>query len=176
MCYIILGMAIRRGQRESRTSPRRIRAAERQVQALELRKAGASFHAIAKALGYTSAYGAQVAVEACLRRAAIPVAEEALKIDAQRLDDLLLAVWQKAKAGELDYWDRALRVIEARARRLGFDTTQHPGAAAAALAQVQVVLQAPDGQSLPLGEWRKHVLEGTIQDEADHDGHRDSPQ
>ena len=46
---------------------------------------------------------------------------EVAEIELARLDDLLGAVWEKAKAGSLESIDRALKIMDRRARMLGLD-------------------------------------------------------
>ena len=60
----------RRRNGESRHSPRRFRAAERQQEALGLRIAGASYAQIAEQLGYRGPQGAKAAIDAVLLKTA----------------------------------------------------------------------------------------------------------
>ena len=106
---------------ESRTSPRRIQAVFRQRQALELRLGGAPYHSIASALGYATAYGAQLAIEAALKKTLQEPAEDVRKIELERLDALLLAVWGKARKGDYFAIDAALKILARRAKLLGLD-------------------------------------------------------
>jgi hypothetical protein len=105
-----------------------IRRAELEIKALQLRKAGASLRAIGDQLGisrqtacdYVNAALAELAAE---MRAE---AQELRALEAARLDDLQVAVWQKARAGDLEAVKTALRILERRARLLGLDL--QPGA------------------------------------------------
>ena len=106
---------------ESRTSPRRIEAYEKQRQALALRMAGATFEVIATTLGYASRQGAHMAVEAALHKTIQEPADQLRKLDVERLDALLLAVWQPAKAGSLPHIAAALTILARKAKLLGLD-------------------------------------------------------
>ena len=108
---------------ESKSSPRRIIAKERQRQALELRLAGVTFDRNAETVGFRSPQAAFESVKRGL--AAIPkaAAEELRTVDLERLDRLLLTVWPRAIQGEIDYIDRSLRILSQRARLMGYDTT-----------------------------------------------------
>ena len=106
---------------ESKTSPRRLAAADRQRQALDLRKAGVSFDLIAQQLGYASRQGAHMAVEAALQKTLQAPGDDLRQLDIARLDSLLLAVWPQARQGMLDYVDAALKILTRRAKLLGLD-------------------------------------------------------
>jgi hypothetical protein len=106
---------------ESVTSPRRLDAAEKHRQALELRKAGADFRSIAAQLGYASVASAHRAVTAALRRAVIEPAAEVIALETARLDRLLMAVWPACLTGDLAAIDRALAISKRRAALLGLD-------------------------------------------------------
>lgn len=106
---------------ESNTSERMITAAERQVQALALRKAGVSYEQIASALGYASGSGAYQAVHRALRKMLKEPAEEVRDLEVARLDEMLRALWPGVQAGEPKKVLAALRVMERRAKLLGLD-------------------------------------------------------
>ena len=106
---------------ESKTSEKRLAAAERQRQALELRKAGVGFEAIAERLGYAGPSGAYQAVMAALKKTLQEPADELKKLELERLDAAQLAIYNSVKQGNLGAVDRLLRVMERRARLLGLD-------------------------------------------------------
>lgn len=106
---------------ESRTSPRRIDATERQGQALDLRKSGASYQAIAKALGFRGRQGAAMAVQAALRKTIQEPADDLRKLDLERLDVMLLHLWPKVLRGDIRSIDASLRVLARRSLLLGLD-------------------------------------------------------
>lgn len=110
----------------SKGSPRRARAAERERQASDLRRAGASYQKIAATLGI-SREGARKAVMRAMDRArklATEDAREILERELERLDELQVALWPKARAGVPGSVDRVLRVMERRAKLLGLDAAQ----------------------------------------------------
>ena len=106
---------------ESRTSPRRMDAVEKQRQALALRYGGATYDAIAKALGYASRQGAQMAVEAALKKTLQEPADQLRKLDLGRLDTMLLAIWPAARQGDFPAIDMALKIMVRKAKLLGLD-------------------------------------------------------
>jgi hypothetical protein len=106
---------------ESKHSPRRLQAAERQTQALELRKAGVTYDAIAQRLGYKGAQGAYEAISAALLRTQQEPAEEVRQLELGRLDKLLTAIWPAALKGEYPAVDRVLKIMERRACLQGLD-------------------------------------------------------
>ena len=70
---------------ESRTSPRRIGAVEKSVQALELRMPGNTYEEIAQTLGNKSASGALYAAEKALDRVPAPEMSRFRKLNLERL-------------------------------------------------------------------------------------------
>jgi hypothetical protein len=109
---------------ESKTSERRLEAKQRQVIALEMRKAGASFPEIARELGYRGPSGAFNAVNNAIRDWVAPAAEEVFELEAQRLDRLMLSYWQKALDGEHKSAELVLKIMDRRAKLLGLDAPQ----------------------------------------------------
>lgn len=109
------------GVSESKTSVRRLEAIERQRQALELRLGGASYAAIASALGYASTSGAVKAIDSAINRTLEEPAEKVRKLELRRLDAMLLALWPKVKNGDEAAITAALRVMHRRAQYLGLD-------------------------------------------------------
>jgi len=102
-------------------SPRRIGISLKQAQALELRKAGASYKAIAERVGFKNAARAYEAVKAALQKTLRPPADELRQMECERLDALLLALWPQAHQGNHGAIDRVLKIMERRARLLGLD-------------------------------------------------------
>lgn len=109
---------------ESRTSVRRLKAVERQRQALELRLGGATLADIAGVLGYASASGAVNAIDSALRRTLEEPAAKVRKLELRRLDLLLLGIWNEAIRGDDKSIGRVLNIMERRARYLGLDTPE----------------------------------------------------
>lgn len=78
---------------ESKYSPRRIKAIEKQRQALELRMAGRTFESIAQVLGYKTHVGAIAAVKVALQRTLQPISEEYRALTLERLTKVLQTFW-----------------------------------------------------------------------------------
>ena len=106
---------------EPKTSARRVVATERQRQALELRKAGASYEQIKEKLGYRNKTSAYKAVTSALRKMLKEPAEEVRSLEAARLDALTVKLWHDALAGQQGAVDRILRIMDRRAKLLGLD-------------------------------------------------------
>ena len=106
-----------------RGRPDRVRGIEREEQALELRRAGASYREIARSLSI-SLRTAHSVVQRGIGRHIAAVAEQGehvLALELDRLDRLLRAVWPQAIQGQPQAIDRALRIIERRSAFLGLD-------------------------------------------------------
>jgi hypothetical protein len=106
---------------ESRTSPRRIEAAERARRALELRAAGHSFDQIAQLAGYRSRQAAHSAVERALLDPLGRAAEVVRLLEAERLERLHEAHWPAALGGSPKSSEIVLAVAARRAKLLGLD-------------------------------------------------------
>lgn len=106
---------------QSKTSQKGLNTVERQRQALELRKAGKGFQAIADQLGYSDASGAYRAVTAALQKTLQEPADDLRRMELERLDALHGVLWAQAQDGDQGAVDRLLRVMERRARLLGLD-------------------------------------------------------
>jgi len=105
---------------ESKTSQRRIEAADKQRQALELRARGVGFSKIASELGYRSASGAFRAVAAGLRKTLQEPAAQLRSLEVERLARLETVLWARLPSN-INAADKLLRVWERRAKLLGLD-------------------------------------------------------
>lgn len=94
---------------------------ERRMQALELRKAGATYDQIAKTCGYTDRTYAYKAVQTCIKNLIRERSSEVVTIEIERLDAMLLSIWSKVKDGDVAAIDRAIKIMERRAKLLGLD-------------------------------------------------------
>ena len=112
-----------------RSLTRQVRAHERHLQALELRKAGVTYEVIAGQLGYANASGARKAVLSALKATLREPAAELRELELARLDAMLLPLWRRVQAGDEKAIDRALRIMERRARLLGLDRKTAEGEA-----------------------------------------------
>lgn len=100
------------------------------AQILELRRAGAGFELIAERFGVEAPVVRAVCADALADSGHLAF-DPALEAD--RLDRMLMAVWQKAARGDLGAVDRALRISERRERlQLGTTATAHGGIAVVA--------------------------------------------
>lgn len=109
------------GKGESKTSPRMMKAVERQRQALELRMAGYTYDVIAEQIGYADGGSAYKAVMLGIQKTLQEPADEVRKIEVARLDKLLAGIYLQAKQGNLPAMDRVLKVMERRDKLLGLD-------------------------------------------------------
>lgn len=106
---------------KNRASKKALDVRRRQLEALELRKQGLGYQAIADRLGYKNVSSAYQAVQAILKATLREPADELRRIEAERLDSLMTAVYRRAQDGDEKALDRVLRVMERRARLLGLD-------------------------------------------------------
>jgi hypothetical protein len=104
---------------ESSTSPRRVQAALRQAQAMELRVTGMSHAEIAHQLGYGSESSVRTALTTALKHHGAPEAAQLRLVQDARMDALLRAVWEKATTGDLGAVHAAIKVEDFRARLWG---------------------------------------------------------
>ncbi|MBN2493907.1 MAG: hypothetical protein JXR96_04885 [Deltaproteobacteria bacterium] len=109
----------RRGKGETRLSPRRTAAVQKQAKALELRAAGKGYAEIAATLGYADHSGAFRAVQAGLDRAMAEPAEHCRRLELDRLDRLWAAHWKRR--AQIAHAKILLAISERRARLLALD-------------------------------------------------------
>jgi len=87
----------------SKTSSARIGRSQRATQALDLRKAGLTFAAIGREMGFSEQRAHRLVSEELGRLNAkrAEVSAEVTRLELERLDSLLTGLWEKAKAGDL---------------------------------------------------------------------------
>lgn len=112
--------------KKSKTSQHQLKAEDRQIRALELRKAGVSLRQIAEELGYASPSGAHEAVMAALDKARVEPAQELRDLMSARLDEMLAVAYENALQGDTDSMMAVLRIEERRARLFGIDRREAP--------------------------------------------------
>jgi len=107
----------------SPTAPKMVIAAQRRVQALELRKAGYTYEQIGVALGISSqaAYKHVVKALGVINEKLSEATEELRTLEVQRLDRLFEVMYKKAEKGDMNAIDRCVRLMERRAKLLGLD-------------------------------------------------------
>lgn len=96
----------------------------REVRALELRMAGATFAAIAQSLGYSHRKSAQRAVERAMRAevdAIAPDREAFITMHVMRTERLIRAHWTNASKGDTAATETIRRLLERQAKLLGLD-------------------------------------------------------
>lgn len=98
-----------------------VKTAEKHIRALQLRKSGMPYREIAAKLGYSGPSSAFNAVEQALRESIREPADSLRTLELERLDTSLLAIWKAVQAGSLTAIDRALKIMERRAKLLGLD-------------------------------------------------------
>ena len=117
---------------ESKTSPRRLQAAERRRKATELRKLGLSYQKIGQALG-VSRQAAYKAVQTELSKIEQESAEntcEARRLELERLDEWQVHVEREMKNGKaLSAIDRGLKIMDRRSKLLRLDPVPLQGRA-----------------------------------------------
>ena len=99
-------------------------SAERRNQALELRKAGASYRAIGEKLGVSHVMAFNYISQAlgALAEVQAAAAADLRTIELLRLDDMQLALAKQVRAGHLGAIDRTLRIMERRSKYCGLDS------------------------------------------------------
>lgn len=109
---------------------KRLEAVARYAQALELRKAGATYQQIAQQLGYAGPGAAQRAVQEGLKLAVQEPAEEVLQLELGRLDTIFMTAFgimrdpDETTGNKLGAIDRLLGVMDRRSRYLGLDAPE----------------------------------------------------
>jgi hypothetical protein len=110
-------------RRNTGNHPDKVNADERKRQAIAMRRTGATFEDIGRALGI-STQAAHKAVKRALAELAAMTMDEAASLRAlelDRLDRMQAAIWRNVTSGNLSAVDRALRIMERRAKLLGLD-------------------------------------------------------
>lgn len=121
-----------------KASVRKIEVAEKQRQAIELRKAGATYDEIAVQLGYAGRQGAYKAVISALAAITREPALEFKALELERLDKLWSTYWPQALAGDTKAADKCLDISKHRCKIEG------------AYAPTTTVLTGPNGAALSM--------------------------
>lgn len=149
---------------ESNTSPRRIAAVERQLQALELRKTGASYASVAKQLDYRSPQAAYEGIKSALRRTVQEPSDEVRQLELERLDTLLSGLWDDAQRGDCDAIDRVLKIMARRAEYLGLNQFRPPAALIQDNRSVTIIVQREGQDPVEFETWLRGALtDGTAE-------------
>ena len=118
-----------------KASKQRLNALDREVSALQLRRAGCSYQQIANRLGYSNRSGAWHAVRAGLAATLQEPADELRGLELERLDHLHVAIWDQAASGNLRAVDRVLTIMKRRSQLLGLDAPRQVAVAVEVSAQ-----------------------------------------
>lgn len=118
------GGQVARKRRPRTNAQSRIIAKEKQRQALELRKGGATYAAIAQAVGYNDASAARKAIEKAIEATIQEPAVELKTLNIERLNHMLLTLWPKVQQGDERAIDTSLRVLDKLDRLMGTEAAQ----------------------------------------------------
>lgn len=123
--------------RKQKGKAKRIRNRSQMEQALELRKAGASYQAIGDTLGMSKTRAYELVMEGLkeLNERVAEGAQEVRRMELERIDGILLALYPQRKNPRVA--DSILRAMDRRARLMGLD------------APVLVAPTTPEGKALP---------------------------
>lgn len=100
---------------------KKLSTGEKTRRAMALKLSGASYAAIADALGYSDASGARKAVMRGMKSSQQESASELRKIHYARLEHLLALLWPDVTAKDLPSMDRALSVMDRMEKLLGLN-------------------------------------------------------
>jgi hypothetical protein len=94
---------------------------KKERQALEFRRAGMTYEAIADRLGYANKSVAFKLIDRALKRTNQGEAEDVRALEVDRLDRLQMGLWANAIAGDVASARTVIRLMERRSRLLGLD-------------------------------------------------------
>ena len=132
---------------ESRLSPRRIAAAQKQRQAVELRMAGRTWEEIADALGYANHSGAIAAVRTALAKSLEEPSAEFRALTLERLTKILQTHWPDMVRGEIPAANICLKTLKDMRDLMGVDMPsriEHTGADGAPIQHEVVTIDIGD--------------------------------
>src|SRR5262245_39596903 len=116
---------------ESRTSSRRLIAADRRARVIELRKGGWTLTEIARQVGVSPQAVHKVLKSelARLNSLSLDLISEWKELEISRLDKLQASLWRKAVKGDLRAAETILSIIDRRARLMGLGLKVAPNSA-----------------------------------------------
>jgi len=130
--------------RAAQTTPEAVARRERDTQCVQLRRAGLGWDAIAKQLGYSSAARAYEQFMSFMKDYPREDAVAARDLEADRYDQLQRAIWAKCLKGDTWSIDRALKLMDQRARLLGLNLPP----------------QVDPGAHSAVDAWLRHIVGG----------------
>lgn len=93
----------------------------KEIKALEYRRAGYTYDQIAKALQFKAGTTARTYVQKAMQRAVQEGTDELREIEAHRLDTAQAAIWQNVINGDVTAVNALIRIMERRSKLLGLD-------------------------------------------------------
>jgi len=126
--------------KQSKTSAQRVIGAEKRLKALELRKCGATFSEIGKALGVSTQRAHKIVMEELERLGLqrIGTADELRRLELERLEMASIPVVSKVKKGDMRAALVWIKLSESRRKLLGLD------------APVKAEVSGPGGGPIPV--------------------------
>ena len=94
---------------------------DKEIKIIELRRAGVTWEKIAKEVGFKNASGAYKMYQRAAERMVRPHLEEYRDMQLDRLERMHMAVWPRAKDGDLRAIDTALRIADREANLLNLN-------------------------------------------------------
>lgn len=94
---------------------------DKELQIIELRRAGVTWEKIAREVGFKNASGAYKMYQRAAERMIQPSLDEYREMVLDRFERMHMAVWPRAKEGDLRAIDTALRIAEKEIKLLGLD-------------------------------------------------------
>ena len=94
---------------------------EKEIKIIELRRAGVTWEKIALEVGFRNASGAYKMYQRAAERMVRPHLEEYRDMQLDRLERMHMAVWPRAKDGDLRAIDTALRIADREANLLNLN-------------------------------------------------------
>ncbi len=110
---------------QNETNQRTVLAREREERAVDLRIAGKSYPQIGVEIGVstTAAYNMVKRVLDKMIKRTSENAEQVVKIEIERINRLIAAIWGKAIGGDMAAIDRVVKLMERKAKLLGLDSS-----------------------------------------------------
>jgi hypothetical protein len=134
-------------KKTNRTNRVGIKALEREVQALELRKAGVSYRVIAARMEMSQGGAFKAVMRAIdrIRAESSEKAEQLREIELMRLDSLQAGIWVDAVNGDPKAVNTLLRLMKRRAELLGLDAPSPKDAGhSAEKIKAKIIITLPD--------------------------------
>lgn len=145
----------------SHTSPIKLRAAQRRLEAIQLRRDGLSFTEIGSRLGISRQMANRIVRRELQNLQALSLQEADLlrTLEADRLDLLLKSFMPKAREGDHKAADVVLKVIDRRAKLFGLDApTRTENQVSFDRMSDQELLQEADRMGIPVSAGLRNSL------------------